>query len=114
MNDIQKKEVIMNCPNCGAGQELGFASYRWGKICRHCGYGMTFNGKRYLPGRGNRASQAFFAIVFAVAIIIIAASIAHNTPGPMFSHTSTMFRTDKVARMAMTEQSKIWHSVFQK
>jgi len=114
MNDIQKKEIIMKimktCPNCGAGQEQGFASYSWGKICRRCGYGITINGKRYLPSRGKRASQASFAILFAAAIIVIAVSIAQNMPG----YTSAMFRTDKVARMAMTEQSKIWHSVFQK
>ncbi|OGZ32983.1 MAG: hypothetical protein A2V69_03630 [Candidatus Portnoybacteria bacterium RBG_13_40_8] len=119
--------MITNCPHCGAGQEVGYIVKM--RLCRRCGFGMTFDGKKYLPkghlsvsegylpgrpGRFEKIGQASFAILSAVAIIIISTSIAHNTPGTTFSHTSAMFRTTPVARMAMTEQDKIWHSLFPK
>ena len=113
----------MNCPHCGAGKKEGFVIFEESQrvLCRRCGLGMGENGVsitgditkgRHTGKKGyfEKVSRVLFAVFFAATVILIVIGMAYSIPG----YPSAMFRTDRVAKIALAEQSKIWHSVFQK
>jgi hypothetical protein len=95
--------MMNNCPNCGADKTKGFISEKWGICCRYCGLGMSVEKKN---SKKNIRSSFSLVMLLATAILIVT-GMAYSIPG----YPSAMFKTDRVAKIALEEQSKVFEGL---